>query len=123
MPLINFTCTRAATVNDPVYVRVAGRIRILSCAWVQNGTTVAIHGSNHRTITLKDGDANTIGTITTNTGGTALTKGAATAIPITNPTHAVIAKDEIFELHLASASGGAVLDGTVCLEVENARSY
>ena len=128
MAILNFKYLNGSAAGTETFAATVagGKYEVKSASFTQNGSTVAAHGTNHRTLTLQDGDGNTIGTITTNSGdpdGTPLTQFARTPFIMSGIANAVLAANEVVKVVGSVGSSGAVADGIVSLELSPARDY
>lgn len=128
MAFLNFVYKNSGDTIADIFCSTSegASYEIKSASFTQSAATVAAHGTNYRTLTLQDGDGNTIGTITTNSGdpdGTALTRYARTPFIMSSPQNAILAANEQVKVVGSHGGSGASADGVVTLELVPARAY
>ena len=128
MAFLNFVYKNSGLTATDIFCSTSegASYEVKSASFTQSDTSVTVHAANYRTITLQDGDGNTIGSITTNSGdpdGQEFTQFARTPFILTNPENAILAKNEQVKAVGSYGGSGKIADGVITLELVAARSY
>ena len=128
MAFLNFVYKNSADDATDIFCSTSegASYEVKSASFTQSDSTLTVHAANYRTITLQDGDGNTIGSITTNSGdadGQPFTQFARTPFIITNPENAILAANEQVKAVGSYGGTGKTADGVITLELVPARAY